>query len=75
MKSFYISILLFWTVSFVWAQQVLLPMPAMLQHGGGSFVFSKEVEIITRGMYADKLGKEFRQELEGLALSQKKKAV
>lgn len=74
MKSFYISILLFWTVSFVWAQQVLLPMPAMLQHGGGSFVFSKEVEIITRGMYADKLGKEFRQELEGLALSQKKES-
>lgn len=68
MKSFYISILLFCTISFVGAQQILLPAPAMQQNGDGCFVFSKEVEVITKGMYADKLGKEFGKELDKLAL-------
>lgn len=71
MRYYLISVLLFFTASLVWGQQALFPTPAMAKGGSGSFIFGKDVEIKTHGMYADKLGKDFREELKTLPVPEK----
>ena len=74
MRCFFINVLLLFSVSLVCAQQMLFPTPAILKDGSGSFVFSRDVEIIAHGIYADKLGKDFREELRKLSLLEKRKS-
>lgn len=53
-RCFFISVLLLFTTSLVWGQQAFFPSPAMAKGGSGSFVFGKDVQIKTHGMYAEK---------------------